>query len=122
LPDVVGKFVDEATDLLKGAGFQVSITEQENNAVADGTVLAQTPTGNRRVPKGSSVELVVAKSQLVEVPRVIGMDIDDAERLLRGLGFDVDRAGFPFGDTVVDQDPEPGARVPRGTTITLRVF
>ncbi len=122
LPDVVGKLIDEATALLKDAGFEVSVTEQENNEVANGTVLEQTPTGNRKIAKGSTIDLVVAKSDLVEVPRVIGMDVDDAEDLLRSLGFEVDRAGFPFGDRVVDQDPEPGTRLPRGSTVTLRVF
>ncbi|HVE27587.1 MAG TPA: PASTA domain-containing protein, partial [Sporichthya sp.] len=88
-----------------------------------GTVLAQTPTGNRKVAKGTTVNLVVSKSALVEVPRVIGMNVDDAEQLLRSLGFAVEIQDVPgFSDRVVDQNPEPGEQVPYGSTITLRVF
>jgi serine/threonine-protein kinase len=122
LPDVVGKTVDEATSLLEGAGFKVTTIDQDNNDVPNGTVLAQSPTGNRKVGRGTTVQLTVAKSQLVQVPRVIGMNIDDAQRLLEGLGFQVDRAGLPFGNRVTDQDPQPGQMVPYGSTVTLRVF
>ncbi|HUR73884.1 MAG TPA: PASTA domain-containing protein, partial [Sporichthya sp.] len=124
IPDVVGKSVQEATDLLQGVGFKVSVTEQDNDQVANGTVLGQSPPGGgtRKAPKGTTIELVVAKSALVEVPRVIGMDIDEARNLLEGLGFNVDRAGFPFGSRVVSQNPDPGTRVPRGSTVTLRTF
>ena len=96
LPDVVGKTIEEATDLLEGAGFKVSRDRAGHQRGANGTVLEQSPTGgNRKLPRGTTIELVVAKSELVVVPRVIGMDVDDAEELLRGLGFDVDRAGLP---------------------------
>jgi serine/threonine-protein kinase len=123
LPDVVGKSIDEATQLLEGAGFKVTTTERDDDSVPNGTVLAQTPTGNRKVGKGTTVALVVARSTLVEVPRVIGMDVDDAEALLESLGFQVRVQNVPgFGNRVVDQDPEPGETVPYGTVITLRVF
>ena len=123
LPNVVGKTIEEATELLKSAGFEVSVTEQETNEAPNGTVLEQSPTGgDRKLPRGTTIELVVAKSDLVVVPRVIGMDVDDAIELLESLGFDVNRAGLPFGDRVVDQDPPPGTEVPYGSRITLRVF
>ncbi|MBA3744165.1 Stk1 family PASTA domain-containing Ser/Thr kinase, partial [Sporichthya sp.] len=123
LPDVVGKSVEEATAILTDAGFKVVTREQETNEAANGTVLEQSPTGgNRKLPRGTTIDLVVAKSALIVVPRVIGMDVDDAVELLERMGFDVDRAGLPFGDRVVDQDPEPGTEVPYGSRITLRVF
>ncbi len=121
VPDVVGKTIEEATELL--AGFVVNVREELNDDVPNGTVLEQNPPGGagRKAPKGSSIELVVAKSDLVEVPRVIGMDVDDAEDLLQRLGFEVDVSGL-FGNRVIDQDPPPGTRLPRGSTVTLRVF
>jgi serine/threonine-protein kinase len=123
LPDVVGKTVEEATQLLQDAGLKVTTTEKDDNSVPPGTVLSQTPTGNRKVGKGTTVNLVVAKSAFVEVPRVIGMNVDDAEQLLRSLGFQVEVQDVPgFSDRVVDQNPEPGEQVPYGSTITLRVF
>jgi eukaryotic-like serine/threonine-protein kinase len=61
----------------------------------------------------------------IAVPRVIGEDVDDAEALLRELGFDVRRdfeANDDFDENVVfDQDPGAGERVDEGSTITLLV-
>ncbi|WP_019877437.1 Stk1 family PASTA domain-containing Ser/Thr kinase [Sporichthya polymorpha] len=123
VPDVVGRSLQEATDLLTSAGFKATWTEQVDDSVPSGTVLSQNPGPNRKLSKGSTIELVVSKSDLVEVPRVIGMDVDDAEDLLESLGFDVDvRRSLFGGDRVVSQDPEPGSRVPPGTRVTLRVF
>ncbi|GAA0624738.1 Stk1 family PASTA domain-containing Ser/Thr kinase [Sporichthya brevicatena] len=123
VPDVVGRSLQEATDLLTSAGFKATWTERIDDSVPSGTVLSQSPGPNRKLAKGSTIALVVSKSDLIEVPRVIGMDVDDAEDLLERLGFEVDvRRSLFGGDRVVSQDPDAGSRVPRGTRVTLRVF
>ncbi|HWH32295.1 MAG TPA: Stk1 family PASTA domain-containing Ser/Thr kinase [Egibacteraceae bacterium] len=57
-------------------------------------------------------------------PQVVGMDIAEAERLLKELGFDTAlgerQANAEFGpNEVITTDPPPGQTAPLGSTITL---
>ena len=61
---------------------------------------------------------------LVTVPNVKGQQADDAERILTGLGFTVDRQeeeNEAEEGVVFDQEPEGDTRQERGSTVTLRV-
>jgi eukaryotic-like serine/threonine-protein kinase len=61
----------------------------------------------------------------VEVPRVIGETVEDAERILENLGFEVEVTREANEDTeegrVFDQDPKFGERVDEGSTVELKV-
>jgi len=60
----------------------------------------------------------------VEVPDVIGMEVDDAEEELLKAGFRVDITWVNSDedeDEVVAQDPEPGRRMTQGATIEIEV-
>jgi penicillin-binding protein 1A len=60
----------------------------------------------------------------VEVPDVIGMEVEEAEEELLQAGFKVDITlvnSDEEEDEVVAQDPEPGRRITQGTTIDLEV-
>jgi beta-lactam-binding protein with PASTA domain len=56
---------------------------------------------------------------VVVVPDVRSLPRDQAVGLLQQLGFQVDVAFPGFGDHVTDQSLPPGARVNRGSRITL---
>jgi hypothetical protein len=61
-----------------------------------------------------------------KVPNVVGMTLGDASDTLSAKGYQVDAQGGGFfgpsdGDTVNAQQPEAGAVVPGGATITLDV-
>jgi eukaryotic-like serine/threonine-protein kinase len=62
----------------------------------------------------------------VQVPSVIFKSFDEAADILREAGLKPQkRSGFPFGDggnRVLGQDPSPGSKVDRGTTVTLNTF
>jgi PASTA domain len=60
----------------------------------------------------------------VEVPDVVGKQYADAEDTLEDAGLKVERkdhASSEQADTVVDQDPDAGTSVERGTAVTLSV-
>jgi serine/threonine-protein kinase len=61
VPDVVGQSRDQAIGTLSRAGFDFSVTTQESADVPEGQVISQTPKGKQTKPKGSTVEIVVAK-------------------------------------------------------------
>ncbi|HLT16729.1 MAG TPA: Stk1 family PASTA domain-containing Ser/Thr kinase [Acidimicrobiales bacterium] len=61
----------------------------------------------------------------VEVPRVIGLPVEEAIEILEGEGFDVDTVEEPNEDfeagIVFDQDPVGGFKAEEGSTVTLKV-
>jgi serine/threonine-protein kinase len=65
VPNVVGSSKVQANNDLIAAGFKVSIILAQNGAVADGTVLAQTPGGGSLFPKGSVVTITVSQLPIV---------------------------------------------------------
>ena len=71
IPDVRGRFADDAAARLEGAGFDVIIIEEEQNpdcAVEVGRVCRQSPEGGTTRAKGSNVTIWVAKQPAEESP------------------------------------------------------
>jgi len=63
-----------------------------------------------------------ASAALVTVPNVQGMSVTQATRTLLGLGFRVRQATVLSAgqrDTVVTEDPRPGTRLSRASTVTI---
>ena len=120
VPDVMGQPFEQAQAALQSAGFQVSQQEQESDQPA-GTVIAQTPTGNTTVDKGSTVTLTTAKAKAQPiVPSVAGMTVKDAIKKLQQEGFTWGFNG-PSDDNaiVTGQDPTPNNQAAAGTKVTL---
>ena len=65
VPNVVGSTATQAKNDLMNAGFKVEVVEQENGAVAVGTVLAQTPKADTVTLKGTTVTITVSKLPIV---------------------------------------------------------
>src|SRR5215207_972313 len=111
VPDVVGRPRDEAERLLREAGFEPSVTEEESEDEDPGTVLEQDPAAGTQVAEGGTVELVVAKApEEVRVPGVIDSTEDDATQALEDAGFEV----------TVEDAPADTPR-PQGSKVTITV-
>jgi len=90
------------------------------------TVLGTDPSSGTQVDQGSTVDLVVGVGpDTIQVPAVIGLDVDRAETTLANAGFDdvqteeVD--SLSPADQVIDVTPGEGQSVDPGTTVTLQV-
>jgi len=123
VPDVVGKPVAEATGAIEQAELRADVTEKFNETVPAGTVVSQDP-GPGTADKNSVVRLVVSKGPpMVEVPGVVGKNVNEATQILQGEGFAVSVSQLPGGPgTVLNQDPGGGSKAPKGSTVTLYVF
>ncbi len=130
VPDVAGRGVDSATQILGDVGLQVSgeVATESSEQFADGEVIRiaeRDGAGNWR--PGDTVTLVVSTGPpLFEVPGVVGQTRDQAAETLRDAGFEVGYSAlwniWPDGLTeVTAQDPESGSMRERGTTITLQI-
>ncbi len=126
VPSVVGTTEDNARSTLTGAGFTVTVTQQEDEKATPGTVLSQTPGAGTQADKGSSVTIVVAKApEETSVPNVVGQDEATAIDTLTNAGFKVSEQRITVTDegddgTVVQQDPSGGKAKP-GSTVTIGV-
>jgi serine/threonine-protein kinase len=129
VPDVVGKQLGEARNLLGSKGFSVpdsAITRVEDPTKDPGTVVAQTPAANDQAPKGSIVKLTVAKAPgAVTIPPVAGLAFADAEKQLEDAGFNVIRSEEASDtvdpDHVIRTEPAEGQDAPFGSDVTVVV-
>ena len=126
IPNVDGKTVAEATDILAGKNLLVVSGQQTyNDTVPEGDVItAQVPEGTVR--EGATITLVISRGPApVEIPAVLGKSWTDAKPILEATGLKLDYN--PFADTpgasnffkVATVSPAPGQEVPAGSTITI---
>lgn len=86
LPNVVGLSMDEATQKLSAAGFDVVEGAPVDSDLQAGVVAAQNPAAGR-VAGGTMVTISPSNGQGLAIPDVSGRSLDDAKRTLRGAGF-----------------------------------
>ena len=123
VPGVVEQERAAAEQALTDLGLVPQVTEEFSETVAAGVVISQAPVDGTLF-KGDPVALVVSKGPpLVEVPAVRGKQVEEATRILRDAGFEVEvrrlvQNGF---GTVLSSDPAAGTQAPKGSTVTLNV-
>lgn len=130
LPDVGGKSVDEATQILAGAKLTAVAGDHVFSDFPEGKVVGIDPETNdqgvsRTFRENDTVKLLISKGpDLVEVPDVVGMSIRDAKKTLEHAGFivQVDTGPSEFYwkfIPVSDQNPNGGEMVKRGSTVII---
>jgi serine/threonine-protein kinase len=126
VPNVVGRDVDEARDILEEAGFEVD-TEPRNSPRPEDQVLEQDPEAGGRAEEGSTVVLAIsAGRRQTTVPELVGLTLEDAREELRGARLAVGETRPEVSeevpeDEVISQDPPAGERVDRGSDVDLVV-
>jgi serine/threonine-protein kinase len=96
-----------------------------DDTVPRGQVIDENPGGGSKVGKGSTVTIRVSTGKAqVQVPNVVGQNVTAAVTQLAGAGLDPKIhhvfSGEPV-DTVTGQQPKPGDRVVKGTTVNINV-
>jgi serine/threonine-protein kinase len=125
VPDVRGKSRAEAFKLLNEAGFEVSDEEEPSSSIAAGNATRTDPEGGTEQLAGSRVKLYISTGpKRVEVPGVVGLDVEDARAELSeaGLRAVVNRVESDKPeDEVTGQSPAEGTSVDEGTRVTIDV-
>ncbi len=127
-PSLVGRSLEDAQEILKSIDGGMEIIERRFSAdYADGIIIEQRPASGSPIKQGRLFRLVVSRgSQLIDVPRVRGQTIRQAELILQEAGFIVggraasDDASLPKG-TIVGTIPGAGSRLPRRAVVNLLV-
>jgi serine/threonine-protein kinase len=125
VPDVVLLQRDLATMKIEEAGLTAKVQNEPSETVPKGQVAEQNPGGGSKVGKGSTVTLMVSSGlPQVQVPNVVGQDVNAAVASLAGLGLNPKITRIYSGeqpDTVTAQQPHAGDRVVKGTTVHINV-
>ncbi|GAB3966713.1 PASTA domain-containing protein [Plantactinospora veratri] len=122
---LIGGTFESAEIRLKEQGLVVKRTDVSSDKNR-GTVTDVDPAEGRKVAKGSTVTVSVSRGNVVEVPRVLGLQEDEAREQLDKAGFNVrvvDGEPVPPAEAgeVTKQNPSAGEKKPTGTTVTITV-
>lgn len=125
LPNVVGKAVAQAEQVLTAKGLVVGTTKNVANPAKAGTVVSTNPAPGTHVSKKAVVNLVVSAGEAeVKVPEVVGDDVTTAEILLTNDGLNSKVKFVNSGgqqNYVLSQMPFGSTTVRKGSTVTLSV-
>jgi len=130
VPEVKGKSLAEATDLLEKQGFDVIIQDSVfQDTSAPLAVIKQFPDPDATVKVSRTVYLTVnrATAPLVDMPSLVNMSFRTAELELKAKGLKLgdtsyvpDIAKNAVKDQLVDGNPiRPGTKIAMGTEVSL---
>ncbi|HEX8026037.1 MAG TPA: PASTA domain-containing protein, partial [Candidatus Limnocylindrales bacterium] len=126
VPDFTGKTLQDAQTLASTVGLQV-VPTFENSDQPVGTVTSQDPIAGAQVASNSSVKLTIASGpNTTVVPDLRGMTVSDALNLIATAGLKIGTRTDAYDpvapvDTILSQDPGPGAPVAKGTVVNYVV-
>ena len=124
VPNVTGLPEAQATTQLTAKGFKAQI-QRRASARAQGIVFAQQPAAGVTAVKGTRVILSVSSGvQRVTIPAVVGQTQGAAVTQLTTLGLKPQLKNVPSAQPagqVIAQNPAPGAKVDKGSTVTLNI-
>ncbi|MFF4087960.1 Stk1 family PASTA domain-containing Ser/Thr kinase [Streptomyces nigra] len=129
VPSLIGESRDSAKELLANVDLKLGeVKQDECENQPKGKICSQSPDSKEEVDKGSAVDVVVSTgAPKVTVPSVIGISLEDAREKLEGDDFqftiktETREVSAEEPGTVLDQDPQRGEEVEKGSTITLTV-
>lgn len=126
-PELVGRSIDEARQLLRDQGLELRVEEEGryHDRIPVEHVIQQSPGEGSLVKRGSPVVVVPSRGpQRVPVPDLGGQGLQSAQVLLAAAGLGLGRTVEVFDSEtapglVVAQSPAPGKTVAPGATIDL---
>jgi serine/threonine-protein kinase len=115
-----GTNFEQAKAALGGVQLQAVGAQEFSDTVPAGQVIRTEPAAGAQVPRGSKVTVVVSKGvELIPVPKVQGMSLDQAVAALQGAGLTPGQVFGPADGHPDSTDPEQGKQVPRGTVVDI---
>jgi eukaryotic-like serine/threonine-protein kinase len=127
VPDVIGRTIAEASNLLGQAGFSVTQTSEPSSTVEEGRVIRTDPGPEALAPRGSAVTVVVSSGPAdATVPSVVDLSEASAINTLSGAGFnprvqEQDTDDPTENGRVISQNPAGNATARIGSEVTIVV-
>jgi beta-lactam-binding protein with PASTA domain len=127
VPNVVGKTIAEASNLLGQAGFTVNQTSEPSATVDEGRVIRTDPGPDTVRPKGSAVTVVVSTGPATaNVPAVECLTEANAIHTIEDAGFkanvtEQDTTDPSEANRVISQDPAANTTAQLGSAVNIVV-
>ena len=127
VPPVAGLKPDDAMRVLSTKGLQLGPHKvTQTDQVAPGLVVGSEPAAGDPVAPSTAISLVIASAAAKAVPKVTGMRLTRAKKLLEDSGFKVGKTSYRYdpccGEYIIlRQTPQEGEAAPAGATIDLVV-
>ncbi len=127
IPDLEGLSLDAARSKAEAEGFLISQSGSEYSDIPANCIIRQFPSPGSKADKGTTITYVISKGQEdkgVNVPNVVGQNVESAANMLTNAGFryytQSEPSSSPAG-TVIRQSPNGGTTANKGTTVTIVV-
>jgi len=126
VPNIVGKSLEDALFLLDKYGFNQGSTTVEASNMPKDIVINQSPEAGSEVKPGATIDISVSEGPQETAPDVIGMNILDADAVLKSADLKVGDIDYEMSEVyakgiVIWQQDVKGADLKPGTTVNLKV-
>ena len=126
VPDVTGKQLTLARQILEDQHLRVTVAETFDASVPVGVVVSQTPEAGTTVKEERTITIYVSKGgEELEMPNLRGLKQADAVAKLQQMGLRIGSSYETFSDedsgTVISQDPRSGTRITKGQSVDITV-
>lgn len=126
VPDVTGKQMTLARQILEDKKLRVEIKEEFSADVPAGAVISQDPVAGSTVKEERKVTITVSKGgEDVEMPDITGLKKGDAESKLLKLGLKIGTVYEKNSDedpgTIIAQDTKAGTKLSKGRSVDITV-
>jgi serine/threonine-protein kinase len=125
VPPIVGTLITDATTTLTALGLTTKTIQEDFDDSFAGTILSTDPVPGTSVPKGTVINVVLSKGPvLIDVPNVVGMNVETATSTLQAAGFQVEavnKISVTILNKVYSQKPAAGTKAPKGSVITIEI-
>ncbi len=130
VPDLTNLTLEEAEELLERENLRLNenVDYEESEEVEEGKIIKQNPGVNQSVKKNRKIKVTVSlgsDKEMIEVPDVVNLEQEEAEKRLRDSGFryvieeevhETIEIGY-----VTKQEPSAKEKAEKGTEITIYV-
>jgi serine/threonine-protein kinase len=123
VPKLANASWSSAVSQLRKLGFVAERAPDAFSSTVDaGNVIRSLPAAGTTQPYGSTIRVVVSKGpDLVTMPDVVGTPVGAACRLVRNTGLGCKVTGTLVSGNVASTSVKAGAKVARGTVVTVVV-
>lgn len=126
VPDVVGRQMALATQLLEARKLRVNVAETYDEKTLPGQVVSQSPEAGSSVKEDRVVTIYVSRGgEELTMPDVKGLARRAAEEKLGKMGLKVGHVYEKEADsdtgTILAQEPAPGTKIVKGSSVDLTI-
>ena len=126
VPNVTGKQLNLAQQILESENLRVNVAEIYNSKVPAGEVVRQDPDAGRNVKLERMVTIYVSKGgETIDMPDLVGLTKDVATKRLQKIGLQIgsvyEKESEKKAGILVSQYPAAGTKINRGEIIDLVV-